>query len=277
MEIQQSEIYASYIRKLGWIVVCVDHQYVYIKPFPIIGGLAKIQRVTALPNPALLAPLLKKYKVKTLAIEPDSTISQSALIKWSTTMKHVVKLNTDYFLPTKTIRIPLDNPIEDIFNRFSEAKRRAVRRAEKNSIRVTVSYDIDSLIRLKNASAGFLGSITTSGVRKLWDTLPEKNKTVLLAFCPDQKTPIACILLLFWDTLAYYWIAGATKQGKKLFAPTLLVWEAIREAKKQKCRYLDFIGVWDERIPTKNHAWKGFTKFKEGFGGDSLYYPIVHS
>jgi lipid II:glycine glycyltransferase (peptidoglycan interpeptide bridge formation enzyme) len=68
---------------------------------------------------------------------------------------------------------------------------------------------------------------------------------------------------------------GATKKGKKLFAPTLLVWEALKVSKKRKMKYFDFIGVWDERTPRKNTEWKGFTKFKEGFGGKELYYPMI--
>ncbi len=275
MEIQQSDVYATYIRNLGWIVEKVNNQYVYIKIFPFIGSLAKIQRGIKLPSIRKLVPILKKYRVKTLAIEPDSSVPQTKFTTWTKTAKKYVRLNTDSFLPTKTVRIPLSPSLEGIFRHFSEAKRRAVRRAEKNDIRITVSDDIDALIHLKNKTAGFLGSITTMGVKKLWNVLPDANKAVLLAYCPDEKAPIACILLFYWDHLAYYWIAGATKKGKKLFAPTLLVWKAIEEAKKNRCTDLDFIGVWDERSPTKNHLWKGFTKFKEGFGGEALYYPII--
>ncbi len=273
MEIQQSSTYAGYIRSLGWVVEKVDGVFIYIKPFPIIGGLAKIQRADTFPSPDALLSVLRTHGVRNLAVEPDASVDQTEFDTWIRTMRKSVTINTDYFLPTKTLRVDLTPTGETIFKKFSEAKRRAVRRAEKNHVRVRVSDDIDTFIRLKNRSAGFLGFITTAGVRKLWNALPGKNKCVLLADLGD--TYVAGILLIFWNNVAYYWIAGATRQGKKLFAPTYLVWEALRESKRRNMKCLDFVGVWDERIPEKNHEWKGFTKFKEGFGGTPLYYPLT--
>ncbi|MEK7533374.1 MAG: peptidoglycan bridge formation glycyltransferase FemA/FemB family protein [Patescibacteria group bacterium] len=274
MEIQQSALYASYIRSLGWIVEKLDGSYIFIKPFPVIGGLAKIQRVTRLPTLRKLLPILRRYSVRTLAIEPDSRMKQGAFTKWCRTAAHSIRLNRDPFIPTKTIRVDVTQAENEIFLRFSEAKRRAVRRAEKNGVTVSVTKDIDALIRLKNRSAGFLGFITTTGAKKLWHALADTQKAVLLARGPDAQV-VGGIMLISWNRISYYWIAGALPQGKKLFAPTLLVWEALKESKKLGCKALDFVGVWDERLANKNPEWKGFTKFKEGFGGETLYYPIV--
>jgi len=274
MEIQQSPYYASFIRSLGWIIETVDNSTIFIKPFPIIGGLAKIQRVTTLPSVKKLIPLLKKYGVRTIAIEPDRNVSQTSLSLWCSHIPRHIKINKDPYIPTKTIRVDLTPNEQEIFHRFSEAKRRAVRRAEKYGVTISASDDINTFLRLKSASAGFLGFITTSGVHKLWQILPTQHKTILLARNEKQQV-IGGILLLFWEKIAYYWIAGALPEVKKMFAPTLLVWEALKESKKKKCTALDFVGVWDERKPKSNHEWKGFTKFKEGFGGYELYYPLA--
>lgn len=274
MEIQQSALYASYIRSLGWTVETLDGSYIFIKPFPVVGGLAKIQRVTRLPKLNTLLPILRKYHVRSLAIEPDSRMKQGTFTRWCRTAARSIRLNRDPFIPTKTIRVDVTAPEHEIFSRLSEAKRRAVRRAEKNGVTVSVTNNIDGLIRLKNRSAGFLGFITTTGAKKLWHALSDTQKAVLLARGPDAQI-VGGIMLISWNRISYYWIAGALPQGKKLFAPTLLVWEALKESKKLGCKALDFVGVWDERHPNKNHEWKGFTKFKEGFGGYTLYYPLV--
>lgn len=274
MEIQQSSHYAAFITSLGWKVETIDKSYVYIKPFPLIGGLAKLQRIKKLPALSKLLPILARHHVRTLAIEPDSTMNHAAFHAWVRKAKKYIRINTDYYLQTKTIRVDLRLPEQEIFDRFTEAKRRAVRRAEKHGITIMKTNDIGAFIPLKNRSAGLLGFITTHGLDKLWSVLPAANKSMLLA--KHNGRLVAGIFLLFWGQVAYYWVAGALPEGKKLFAPTYLVWEALKESKRRGCRSFDFIGVWDERLPSKNHAWKGFTKFKEGFGGTPLYYPLAY-
>ncbi|MBI5018777.1 peptidoglycan bridge formation glycyltransferase FemA/FemB family protein [Candidatus Gottesmanbacteria bacterium] len=276
MEIQQSPLYAEYIRSLGWSVELLDGMYIFIRPFPFIGGLAKIQRTLTLPDKKKFTALLEKYHVKTIVIEPDSRVRQSDFSRWCRDMGKNFRINTDPYIPTKTIRVSLTGTEDEIFSRFTEAKQRAVRRAAKAGVTIRESSDVGTMIRLKNKSAGFMGFITTAGISKLWKILPAKNKTILLAYAPDGKV-IGSVFLIYCRRVAYYWIAGAVPKGKKLFAPTLLVWEAFKTAKKQSMHYFDFVGAWDERIPDKNTEWKGFTKFKEGFGGNPLYYPLPKS
>ena len=65
--------------------------------------------------------------------------------------------------------------------------------------------------------------------------------------------------------------AASTTNGKQLFVPTMLVWEAIKLGKKLGKKYFDFEGIYDERFPLK--AWKGFTRFKQSFGGKEVVFP----
>lgn len=273
-EIQQSDRYAAYIRSLGWSVERVGGRYAYIKRLPFVGGLMKLQRVQTLPPIRQLMPVMKAYGIRTLAIEPDPTVPQAAFTAWAKTASRAVRLNTSAYLPTKTYRVDVTADTDAIFRRFSEAKRRAVRRAQKHGVTVAVGKDISSLIRIKNASAGFLGFITTHGLDRMWPQFAPEHADTVLA-CSKNGKLVAGILLFYWNRIAYYWVAGSTREGKKLFAPTLLVWHALLQAKKRGARSLDFVGVWDERMPAQNREWLGFTKFKEGFGGTALYYPII--
>lgn len=275
MEPQQSPLYAQYMKRLGWNVEMVDGSNVFIKRFPLLGAMAKIHRSEKLPSLKTLVPFLQSYRVRRLVVEPVASISQSRFSRWCGGLPAWIRLNRSPFLPTKTLRIDLTRPEEEIFHTLTEAKRRAVRRAIKLGITITESNDIAALIRIKNASAGMFGFITTTGIHHLWDIFAPKHASILLASHGNNAKPVGGILLLFWDDIAYYWIAGAAKQGKKLFAPTLLVWEALKLSKQRGCRSFDFVGVWDERIPRQNREWLGFTKFKEGFGGSTLYYPLI--
>lgn len=276
MEIQQSPLYARCLQSLGWQTPKVDGFYVFIKKFPLIGGFAKIQRVQKLPNVKKLVSILKRDGVRRIVVEPDASINQTQFSRWCADMSKRVKILTSPYLATKTRIIDLQPSEEDIFQGFSEGKRRAVRRATTHGVVISESRDIDSFLMLKNRSAGFLGFITTTGIKPLWNIFAPPHATILLAYSQTNSSrPVGGVLLLFWDKIAYYWLAAATRQGKKLFAPTLLVWETLKLAKKKGCTQFDFVGVWDERIPKMNHNWRGFTKFKEGFGGKPRYYPIV--
>jgi lipid II:glycine glycyltransferase (peptidoglycan interpeptide bridge formation enzyme) len=65
--------------------------------------------------------------------------------------------------------------------------------------------------------------------------------------------------------------AASSKKGKKLYAPTLNTWEAIRLSKKKGSSIYDFEGIYDSRFPLK--TWRGFTRFKKSFGGKEIKYP----
>jgi lipid II:glycine glycyltransferase (peptidoglycan interpeptide bridge formation enzyme) len=266
MELQQSLIYAKYISSLGWQIITVDGVRMFYKKIPLMGGLLKIQRPKKLPG-------IPPVDVTTIAIEPDVHQNITDYKKWVSALQKKYRVVRSGYMPTKTIRIDIKPTEEKIFSAFSEAKRRAVRKAQKNGVIVAETRDIRGLIRIKNKSGGLLGFITTHGIDKFWDIMAPKYATIVLA--RKSEKVVGGVLLVFWNKTAFYWIAGATREGKKLFAPTLLVWEALKVARARGATKFDFVGVWDERMPNEHHDWKGFTRFKEGFGGTTLYYPIL--
>lgn len=275
MEIQQSPLYAEYLKRIRWDVYSLDGSNVFLKRIPLMGTLVKIHRPRRLPPIDTLVSFLQHHRAKRLVIEPVHTQSQYTFTSWYKKLPSWIHVNRSPFLPSKTILIDLAPPVDRIFSAFTQAKRRAVRRAAKWKIRVEESQNINALIRVKNNSAGLLGFITTTGLRELWSVFAPQNATILFAYGPNRPHPIAGVLLVFWEDTAYYWIAGSSKEGKKKFAPTLLVYESLKLARLRGAKRFDFVGVWDERLPKENVSWKGFTKFKEGFGGQPLYYPVV--
>ena len=227
MELQQSPLYARYVQTLHWRVVTIDGTNIFLRNIPFNGTFAKIQRPKKLPSLKKLIPILKTNGVSTVIAEAAAGQNPEQFHAWCNDLKKIVHITTIPYIPTKTILIDLKPSEEEIFHKFTEAKRRAVRRAQKNNVTIHESKNIDDLIKIKNKSAGFLGFLTTFGIKKLWPIFGQKNGAILLAQTAGGKT-IGGVLLLFWENTAYYWIAGATHEGKKLFAPTLLVWEAIK-------------------------------------------------
>lgn len=273
MELQQSPLYSKYIQVLDWKIIRIGSTRMFYKHIPLAGGLLKIQRPLHLPPLEKLAPILKTYRIRSVAIEPHPKERIGTYKRWCEVVSKHCKVVRSSYQPTKTLFIDITPPENIIFSRFTEAKRRAVRKAVKNGVTVEESDDIDNLIKIKNKSGGPFGFITTFGIDRFWSIMAPGHATVLLAYS-DSRILIGGLLLVFWESTAYYWIAGATKHGKYLSAPTLLVWEGLRTAKRRGAKRFDFVGVWDERKPSEHRDWLGFTKFKEGFGGTPFYYPL---
>ncbi len=282
MELQQSPLFAEFTRRLHWNVLTIDGTNVFIKNFPFVGTMAKIQRPHSLPPLNKLIPLLKSHHVRTIVAEAQPNQSSAEFKAWTQQLRKDFSLTSSPYLPTKTILVNLDPPLNEIFNSFTPAKRRAVRRATKYGVKIRESHDISELIRIKNKSAGPFGFVTTYGIAKIWPVFAPRHAAILLATAPSRHIfrrtindeIVGGVLMLFWENTAYYWIAGATKKGKHVFAPTLLAWECMKLAKLRGAQWFDFVGVWDERLAKEFDSWKGFTKFKEGFGGLERTYPL---
>lgn len=265
--IRQSPQFARYLETIGWTIESVNHEYIFIRRIPLLGSMIKAQRVGKTFSLDALAQIEKKYKPFRVVLEYDEGEISAEDVK-----QHGFSRGTTIFAPSKTIQIDISSSEDEIFQRFTEAKRRGVRRALKNDIIIKETDDIQSFITVKWGSGPFSWLIRNNQVN-LWKSFAPKDATVLLAYKKGEKKPLGGILMLFHGNIAYYWQAGAKKRGKKLFAPTLLVWESLKLAKKRGYRLYDFEGVYDERFPTVSAPWRGFTKFKEGFGGYEVTYP----
>lgn len=256
MDIRQSPLYTSYMQKIGWDVVKIQDSFLYVRNIPLIGKIAKYQRVI----PPIPFNQLKSFKP--ITIEPDSKPDRILEAQF---LANGYKINNSPYLPTKTILINLKRSENEIFNSFKSSTRRAIRRAQKNNVTVEISNNIETFIKLKTQQFFPIGFLMAKEIRALWNTFYPKNATLFVA-------PGAGILLLFWDKKAYYWLAASTKEANKLTAPSLLVWEALKLAKKKGATSFDFEGVYDERFHKATKNWQGFTKFKEGFGGREIKY-----
>lgn len=293
IELQQAPFYREYIIRLGWQIIPIDNVHVaFMRRLPLIGQFLKFQRMNQLPSIHTFNELLTRYHVRRVVIESGSQLNPQEFSTFVTSIaEHRTVISTPY-LPTKTIRIDISPDLPAIFSCFSEAKRRSVRRARKAGAKVVASTKIDQMIHIKARSAGLFGRITTHGLRYLYEAASPQQTAIVLSYTdntaadndinatPEEKQVATSVItggvfLIFWQDTAYYWIAGTIKKGKRDAHPTLLVWEALKLAKSRGMKWFDFVGVWDERLPNQGKDWLGFTKFKEGFGGESLYYPIV--
>ena len=267
-DLRQSPQYARYLRLLGWQVEEIDNCYIFIRKIPFLPfSIIKVQRPPKIPFEKI-EKLAEKHRAIKITIEP----TDNTLIYYHQTLTRLgYKLSASPFLPTKTLRIDLTQSENKIFKQMKKKTRYALRKAQKNNLRIEEAKDIASLIHLKSPRLSPFYFFTKKEIESLWQAFYPANASLLLSYFNTSKKPLAGVLLLFYQKTAYYFLAGATKEGKRLGAPTLLVWEAIKLAKKRGCQVFDFEGIYDERFPIT--SWKGFTHFKKGFGGKEIEYP----
>jgi lipid II:glycine glycyltransferase (peptidoglycan interpeptide bridge formation enzyme) len=195
-------------------------------------------------------------------------------------------------LPTRTVVINLQQSLKTIRSQFKKDARYCLRKAENNNL----------TIEFRDHQTFFTNWKRQARKKHLW-TPSKKNFTSLIdAFGPkafvlncfasanrhpelasgspkvkqENETWLAGVLLLTTKTTAYYYYASSNHLGRQLHAPYLLVWEAIKIAKKKKLNFFDFEGIVDPRFKSTK-KWSGFSHFKCAFGRDIVEYPGSYS
>jgi lipid II:glycine glycyltransferase (peptidoglycan interpeptide bridge formation enzyme) len=279
-DIRQSEEYAKYLGKLNWKTdecrIQNSECRIYVRKIPILGNFVKIHH----PSVTLTNNELKESGKKHKAFSVQVTYS-----------------------PSKTLILDLKPSLEKIFDSFSKDTRYEIRKAQEGKIIVQQSKNISAFAKMWTETAlrrhfwipfekeivslyeAFGDKAFLLMAYRLPSTAihqspsPNHKSSILSEACCDavnHKSPLAGALILMHDKTAHYFHAASTLEGRKLQAPSLVIWEAIKLAKEKGCTSFDFEGIFDPRDKdTKN--WQGFTRFKKGFGGKEVEYPLTQT
>ncbi len=101
--------------------------------------------------------------------------------------------------------------------------------------------------------------------RKVWEALKNSIAHIIIAYFNNE--PLAAYELFHFGKGIYYPYGGTSETHRNLMGANLIMWEAIRLGKRLGAEYFD---MWGSLAPSydTNHDWSGFTKFKEGYGGN---------
>jgi len=275
MDIRQTPEYVKYLNLLGWQTIKINKGQVFVKKFPFFGAIVKAQRIPPPVSFSEIEKIVKKFKAFQIIVESDldsKVLTKKGIQQYAKNYQRFhYHISQSSFAPTKTIILNINKIENEVLESVSKNKRRDIRAALRGNL-VVKEGTIKEYIELKKKcllAKRILPIGTTSEIQTLYDAFQPNKIKVLIAYY--QKQPVAGTIILFQPGIAHYWLAVATKEGKRLLAPTHLVWEAIKQAQKRGCRQFDLEGIYDERFPQRN--WLGFTKFKQGFGGQEIYYP----
>jgi lipid II:glycine glycyltransferase (peptidoglycan interpeptide bridge formation enzyme) len=98
----------------------------------------------------------------------------------------------------------------------------------------------------------------------VWESLKNKIAHILIAYYKNE--PLAAYQIWLHKNIAYYPYGGSSEKYRNLMGTNLLMWEAIKLAKKLGAKTFDMWGSLPPNYSPK-HPWAGFTRFKQGYGG----------
>ena len=178
--------------------------------------------------------------------------------------------------PEASLKLNLEASEEQLFSGMRKTTRYLVRQAMGNKdIVVEQSGSLGDVATFANMHS--LVSLRQSFVPFSKEYLENEFKVfskedgVRLFFVKVKGEVAAASFVVFWSGIGFYHHAASLPQYAKLSLPYLLLWEAIREAKRRGCFMYDFWGYVDPKIQPK-HPWAGPTLFKMGFGGEAYLY-----
>lgn len=216
-------------------------------------------------------------KLKEIAKQEDASFVRMAPI-WDRT-----KENKDIFDKLKFIKSPilihldatweLDiRPEEEgLLKNMRKTTRYLIKQAQKNTdIEILKSNnlkDVEKFSELHNKVSVRQKFIPFSLNFLKNEFLAFKGDNEVIMFVAVYKGEIVgSAMIIFNSNKAYYHHSALIGEYSKIPVIYLLIWEAIREAKRRNCVAFDFYGFVDPEKQPK-HPWAGPTLFKMGFGG----------
>jgi lipid II:glycine glycyltransferase (peptidoglycan interpeptide bridge formation enzyme) len=267
MDIRQSPEYGHYLAQIGWVVEQVSGVNYFIRKFPLVGSIIKIQRPEKIDFEEI-EKLTKKYKAFQIILEPITTRPRSHNLSPSigssssihnSLYAHKFKLSKSPYLPTKTLLIDIG------LTNFRSDIKRAINKFNNDQF----SIYTNNLDQFRNAWKKAVGLSKYVPSLKQLQALQNSFKINSLFVTTSDKS--AGIIFLVSGTTLYYWQAFSDKKKRYLPNQYRMVWYGILWGKKRGAKLFDFEGIYDERFPNK--SWLGFTHFKKTFGGKEVEYP----
>lgn len=281
IDIRQSQNYANYLKREGWIVERLGEINYFIKKFPLIGSILKVQRPEEVRIDTIRA-LARKYRVFQIIVEPKNELDAKFLDSIG------FKLSKSPYLPTKTLQIDLTQSKERILRHFKKDAKGALRKAafakasapNGGEVFPIKEYllpdDIKKWRETWKSSVKFDRYVPSlTDLLNLRQSFPQSHSLFLASHNISGRIIGGALFTISShgrsNYISYYWCGFTNKEGRTSLSQYSLLYQGILWAKKMGCKVFDFEGIYDPRFP--NRSWLGFTHFKRSFGGFEKDYP----
>jgi lipid II:glycine glycyltransferase (peptidoglycan interpeptide bridge formation enzyme) len=262
VDIRQTIQYANYLKRNGWQIERAAEINYFIKKFPLVGSVIKIQRPEEI-RIKKIKELGKSQRAFQVIIEPKTNLDAKHLLSLG------YKLNKSTYLPSKTLQLDLTLPINRLVNGLKKDAKSALRAT--TNLKPIANNHMENFRKAWKKAAGW--KLYVPPVENLVSLKKSFKNNCVMYECRNisQHKVVAGAIFLMADNIAYYWQAFTNKEGRRELAQYRIVWEGIRWAKRRGAKIFDFEGIYDPRFPNK--SWQGFTHFKKSFGGYEVDYP----
>lgn len=179
-----------------------------------------------------------------------------------------VKISPVRLQPQKTLLLDLKPSEKEILENFPKATRYSIRTAEKKGVVIEFqdAYTPEFYkLLLETADKAKFTPHTEEHYERFFD-ISNTDFKVKMCLAKYQGKMVAASIMIMFGGRATYLHATSDKSLSSLQAPTFLIWEQIKLAKRNSCLVFDLWGI-DEK------KWPGVTNFKKSFGGGEVEYP----
>lgn len=279
-DVRQTQEYAQFMEKLKWRVVKENNCQVFIKKIPLLPfSLIKILRCHHLVQ----LSKLKKYKPLLIKIQLFMLNRQINRQKKDKKKDYPnYKKDKNPLIPTRTIWLNLDKTEKQLFKEMKKKVRRSIKRNLKRKLQIKIIYG-DQIKKKQLKNFYYLWSknrpfnwLFKPRFSELGWLVNSFGKKCFLVFASLNNQLVSAVLILTSKNMAFDWYGASSPKGRRLSAKSLVVWEAVKESKKQNLKVFDCEGIYDPRFHRCQKGWQGFSRFKRGFGGREIeFYPAL--
>ena len=170
--------------------------------------------------------------------------------------------------PEMTWLLNITKSEDEILKGMRKTQRNLIKRAAKEGVEIICSADEKYLkafyeIHLETVRRHKFVPFSYNYLKSEVDIFKNDNQINIFS-AKYQGKIISSAIIVFYGKQAFYHHGSSSSEYYKIPSSYLVLWEAIKEAKKRKKEMFNFYGIIEDK---PKHPWSGLSKFKKGFGG----------
>ncbi len=190
--------------------------------------------------------------------------------KFESNSKFKIINSKHQLFPSWTIVVDINKSEEILFRNLKQKTRYNINLAQKKGVLVKEEsnqkgYEIFEKLYFDTINRQKYKGHDKNYHKKIWETVRGKMSHILIAYFNGD--PLAAYHLILFKNRGFYVYGGSSDKFRNYMASNLLMWESILFAKKKGCNTFDMWGSLPKDY-SHSHKWAGFTRFKEGYGGE---------